>query len=188
MQCILDFIVLKSTSHIEVIYYYNQYINFPKKHYQNIFSENFINELHAWIENHPHVINSPNVKDSVFVKINGTLLKKQNNLLQISVRELHNDMIFPSSEGVFSGAIPVDGNIYIGDTSVRKYMPKYIKPMSNRNNITCGWETCISAMLLKSDLDKWIISQLSKLDKLYINSASTKILEISKNNFIEYKK
>ena len=90
----------------------------------------------------------------MFVKINGTLLKKQKNLLQISVRELHNDMIFPSSEGGFSGAIPADGNIYIGDTSLRKYMPKYIKPMSNRKNITCGWETCISAMLLKLDLNK----------------------------------
>ena len=49
---------------------------FIKKHYENIFSEKLINELHAWIENNPHVIYSPNVKDSVFVKVNGTLVKK----------------------------------------------------------------------------------------------------------------
>ena len=111
----------------------------------------------------------------MFVKINGALVKK-NNLIQISVRELHNDMIFPSSEGGFSGARTVDGNICIGDTSLRKYMPKYIKPMSNRNKITCGCKTCISAMLLQSDLNKWRISQLAKLNRLYMNSASTRLL------------
>ena len=54
-----------------------------KKHYENIFSEKLIDELHAWIENHPHVIHSTNVKDSVFVKINGTIVNKQKHLLQI---------------------------------------------------------------------------------------------------------
>ena len=43
-------------------------------------------------------------------------------------------------------------------------------------------------MLLQSDINKWIISQLTKLDKLYNNSASTRILERSNYYFIEYKK
>ena len=60
--------------------------------------------------------------------------------------------------------------------------------MNNRNRITCGCETCISDMLLPSYLNKWIISQSSKLNKLCINYASTRLLEISKNVFIEYKK
>ena len=60
------------------------------------------------------------------------------------------------------------------------------KPRINRNNITCGCETCISSMLLQSDINKWRISQLAKLDKLYSNPASTRLLEISKNCFIEY--
>ena len=72
--------------------------------------------------------------------------------------------------------------------SLRKNRPKYIKPMSNINNITCGYETSISAMLLQSDINKWIISQLTKLDKLYNNYASTRILERSNYYFIEYKK
>ena len=67
-------------------------------------------------------------------------------------------------------------------------MPKYINPMRNRNNITCVWETCISAMLLQSDLNKCRISQLVKLDKLYINPALTILLERSKNSFLEYRK
>ena len=97
-------------------------------------------------------------------------------------------MILPSSEGGFFGAITIDGNFCIEYTSLRKYMPKYIKPMTSRDKITCGCKTCISAMLLKSDLNSWRISQLAKLDKLYINSTSTRLLQISKNDFIEYKK
>ena len=58
--------------------------------------------------------------------------------------------------------------------------------MSNRNNITCGYETCISSMLLQSDLNKWRLPQLTKLDKVYINYTSTRILQRYKINFIDY--
>ena len=94
--------------------------NFTKKHYENILTKELNNELHAWIENHPHVINDPNIKEIVFVKMDVTPVKKQNHITQISVIELHNDTILPSSEGVFSGTITVDGIICIGDTSLRK--------------------------------------------------------------------
>ena len=66
-------------------------------------------------------------------------------------------------------------------------MPKYLKPMSNRNNIICGCKTCISAMLIQSDINKLRIPQLEKLDKLYINYASTRLLQRPKNDFIECK-
>ena len=145
------------------------------------------NEINAWIDNHPQLIHPSNVKDSVFVKINVTLVKKPKHLLQISVREIHTGMILPSSEGDFSGARTIDGNVCIGDASLRKYIKKYIKPMISRNNITCECETCIMAMLLQSDINKWRISQLWKLDKLYINSGTTRILERSNNYFIQYK-
>ena len=69
----------------------------------------------------------------------------------------------------------MDGKLCIGDASHRKYMPKYIKLTRNRNNITRGCKTCISAMILQSNLNKWRLSQLAKLDKLYINSESTRI-------------
>ena len=37
----------------------------------------------------------------MFVKINDNIIRKQNNLLQISVQDLYNDMILPISEGIF---------------------------------------------------------------------------------------
>ena len=42
--------------------------------------------------------------------------------------------------------------------------------MSNINKITCGCENFIGAMLLQSDVNKWRLSQVAILDKLYINS------------------
>ena len=41
-------------------------------------------------------------------------------------------------------------------------------------------------MLLQSDPNKWRLYRLDKLDKLYINSTSTRLLKISKIYFIEY--
>ena len=93
-------------------------------------------------------------------------------------------MILPSYEGVFSSVRTIDGNICIGNMSLRKYMQNFIKPISDRKNITCVYKTCISAMLIQSDLNKWRISQLAKLDKLYINFALNRLLERSKNDFI----
>ena len=79
-------------------------------------------------------------------------------------------------------------HFFIGDTSLRKYTPKYIKPTINRNKITWGCKTYISDMLLQSNTNKSRIPQLSKIDKLYINYASTILLKIPKNNYIEHKK
>ena len=50
-----------------------------------IVSENIVNKLHDWIEKRPHVIKSPNVSDSIFVKFNGTIVNKQKHPPQISV-------------------------------------------------------------------------------------------------------
>ena len=72
----------------------------------------------------------------------------------MSVRELHNDIILPDSQVVFHGSINEYGKLCIGDMSVRKYVPEHIKPMSNINNIMCGFENCINDMLLQSSLNK----------------------------------
>ena len=50
-------------------------------------------------------------------------------------------------------------------------MPNNIKTMSKRNNITCGFKTCIGSILLQPYINKWWLLQLTKLDKLYIISA-----------------
>ena len=59
-------------------------------------------------------------------------------------------------------------------------MPKHIEPTRTRNSITRGCKTCIRTMLHQSDLNKWRLTKLVKLSKLYINAASTRILQRSK--------
>ena len=63
---------------------------------------------------------------------------------------------------------------------------KYIKPMIDINTITCILKTCISSVLLQSNMNKWRLSQLAKIDELYIKSESTRLLQRSRIDFIEY--
>ena len=88
---------------------------------------------------------------------------------------------------MFFGARNVDGKVFIGYTSLRKYTPKNIKSRINRTKITCECKTGIISMLLQLYLNTWRLSQLAKLDKLYINPALTILLQRSKHDFIEYK-
>ena len=68
-------------------------------------------------------------------------------------------------------------------------MPKHINPMINRNNITCSCESCISAVFLQTDLNKYVIkTMLEVFEILYLNDAPTRILQISKRDYDEYKK
>ena len=76
---------------------------------------------------------------------------------------MHNNIILPVYQCGFNGARNKDGKVCIGYTSLRKYTPKRIKPTSNINKITCGCETCISAMSLQYDSNKWRLIQLVKL-------------------------
>ena len=100
---------------------------------------------------------------------------------------MHNNIILPVSLGGFHGARNEDGRVFIGDNSLRKYAPKYIKPTGTRNNITCGCETFTHAMLPQSDFDKWRLKRLAHFDKLYINVKSTRILQRSKKDYDKYK-
>ena len=53
--------------------------------------------------------------------------------------------------------------------------------MSNKNKITCVCETCISAILLQYDWNKWRLKNLAQLDELYINAASNRLLQDLRN-------
>ena len=86
-------------SHVEAIYSRGWYINFSKYKIQQYLFWKLANELHDWIGEKTRVIQPPNVSDSLFVKLSGTILKKQKHLLQISVQELHNDIILPIYQG-----------------------------------------------------------------------------------------
>ena len=73
-------------------------------------------------------------------------------LLQTSVRELHNDLILPVPQGELYGARNQEGRVFIGDTSMRKYMTNNIKHIIIRHFFICRCETYIIAVLFQFDL------------------------------------
>ena len=95
------------------------------------------------IEKHPHVIPSPNVSDSICVKVNSFYLFLK-HLLQISV----NDLIYQCLKVDLVNSSE-DGRVCIDDTSLIKYVPKHINPNIRRNPITRRCQTCIKAFLLQ---------------------------------------
>ena len=142
---------------------------FSKRHYKIIPSGKLVNELHDWIWNHPHVINSPNVSESLFVK-NQRYYCKETEVSTSNISTRSSQWYYITNfQRIFFGAINVDSKVCIGDTSLRKYIPEYIQPTINRKNITCACKTCIRTTLLQSDINTSRLSQLAKLYKLYNN-------------------
>ena len=64
-------------------------------------------------------------------------------LLQISIRELHNDMLLPPDEGGFKEARDETGNVRISDTALRALLPEQARKMTPRHKQMCGCEVCI---------------------------------------------
>ena len=62
--------------------------------------------MHYWIINHPHVIVSPITNECLNINITGKNENKsvKNLLLQISVVDLHNNMVCPVSQVILSEA------------------------------------------------------------------------------------
>ena len=76
---------------------------------------------------------------------------------------MHNNIILPLSHDGLHGARDKDIRVSIGYNYLKENITKHIKPISNRNKITCVCETCISFLLLQSNLNKWGFSQLDFL-------------------------
>ena len=81
---------------------------------------------------------------------------------------MHNDTVLTIPLGGFFGAKNEDEEVCVGDTPLRKYTLRNIKPVNKKNKITRICKTCISSMLIQSDLNKWRLITIEKLDKLYI--------------------
>jgi hypothetical protein len=82
--------------------------------------------LNQWVRDHPNVRPSPITQDTLLVKNPSTGLKEWRGklLLEIPVRELHNDMLLPISEGGLAGVRDEDGKIIILDTTLRNLLPE----------------------------------------------------------------
>ena len=104
--------------------------------------------LHNWILAHPRVVNSPIANDTLLVLNPETDRKERTGklLLEIPVRELHNDLISQVTGGIVDGmpsARDEKGKVLISDTALRYLLPPQLKPMTERHKVMCGCEVCL---------------------------------------------
>ena len=76
---------------------------------------------------------------------------------------------------------------YIGDISLWKHIYKLIKTIQNINNITCGCETCIGLVFIKSEYNKWWPRQLWNFENMFQNNASIWLDQRTKYLYESYK-
>ena len=102
--------------------------------------------------NHPQVLQSPIVNDCLKVKIYGhtepQLVPKF--LMQVSVRELHKNLVRYAKNGGLKGERDEDDNIIIIDSTLRSLLPPQLEKMSSRYKVMCGCKCCISAKSIHS--------------------------------------
>ena len=95
-----------------------------------------------YIVNHPNVIHSPIMNDTILVKDptdSSKKIKKNKLLLQTSVRKLHSDLIADVPECTSS-----DGKVIVSDTKLRALIPPEVKSMTLRYKQMCGCLDCLS--------------------------------------------
>ncbi|OEU18324.1 hypothetical protein FRACYDRAFT_236601 [Fragilariopsis cylindrus CCMP1102] len=127
-------------------------------------------ELHVeflrWLDNHNMVIQSPLASDTLLVPdANNPGTKKRINkiLLQIPVRELHNDLIDADPLIGLASVRDCAGNILISDTKLREMLPPHLRMMSDRYKIMCGCETCIQMYNLQQSYNRFISYRIKEL-------------------------
>ena len=91
--------------------------------------------LFEWIVNHPHVISSPIHSDTVLVKVqrpNGDIVKERVGklLLEISIRELHQDMMKPPPTGLHQVYCKVTNKCIVSESYLRNIIPPQLRPIT----------------------------------------------------------
>ena len=76
-------------------------------------------------------------------------------LLQLSVILLHNILVSDPNDGGLKNSRDEDDNIIISDYTLRSLLPLQLKQMSERYNVMCECECCISAKSIHSSLPSW---------------------------------
>ena len=88
---------------------------------------------------HPQVVQSPIVIDCLKVKIDGhtepQLVRKL--LFQVSVIEIHNNLVIDTIYGGLKEARDEDGNIIISDSKIRSLLPPHFKTKCRQDTRLC---------------------------------------------------
>ena len=117
------------------------------------YTPEFIVEIRKWlVEYCQKIIQSPNAKDSIWIKcpVTGLKSKERKHFFLFSVREVLYDLIEN-----FPGAKNEKGEVIISDTALRAIMPKNIQRMSESQKQMCGCDICLNAYQFILALNSW---------------------------------
>jgi hypothetical protein len=120
--------------------------------------DTLIQKVVDWILRNSNIRESPIVRDTLLVDDDGDGVKTRvpKLLLECSVRELHNELIAPTSEGGLEEAKDrVTGEVIISDTMLRSIMPEQIRRMQEHHKQMCGCDYCNTAASMQSSLNAW---------------------------------
>ena len=106
---------------------------------------------------HSQVLQSSIVNDCLKVNLDGPTEPQlvPRLLLQMSVRELHNNLVSDTENGGLKEARDEDNNMIISDYMLRSLLPPQFIKMSSRYKVMCGCKCCISAKSIHSSLLSW---------------------------------
>ena len=124
-----------------------------RSHYKTM-QRTLRDDLINWVLSHEHVIPSPQTSDTILV-LNPKTQKREpvtKLLLQISVRELHDDLIGPPPKGLPSVYDPISNQLLVSESTLRAMLPPQLRRMTNAQKDICGCECCISTKLLHQAL------------------------------------
>ena len=126
---------------------YELWVSFNKrKNYQKVTPE-LIGHIHEWIGNYPKVVKLTISNDTLLFpdhKQPGKKVGVSKLLLQISIRELHNDLvsensIYQSKEAIYEST----GKPLTSDTDLHALMPNNVRKITDRYKQMCGCEICV---------------------------------------------
>ena len=96
-----------------------------------------------WLKNHPSIVESPTIKDTILVRDanTGEKVRVRKRLMMCSIRELYNSM--------YEGPLKIPearddrGREIISDTKFRAIIPPNFVAMRESHKVMCGCEYCI---------------------------------------------
>ena len=69
-------------------------------------------------------------------------------LLQVSIIELHNNLVIDPNDGGIKDTRDEDDNIIISYSTLRPLLPPKLKQIYAHYKVMCGYECCISAKII----------------------------------------
>ena len=119
-----------------------------------MYTSKFIYYLYTCILNNPQVVNF--VISNWLLTINqwyNILIKSPKLLPQITIKELHNDLLKPKDERSCSYARDKNSSVIISDTTHIKLLPSNLSNINNRYQSMCGCEIFIYVSMVHTEFN-----------------------------------